>query len=183
MHALWAPCSQTCCECRYSVQPSASAKSFRAIPAEALNDLVDALLEQLPEQSSPVVIVVKPDRPTTTPARTNGHPANQGPTYDPALVFVLELATILAMRDTGSIVAVGKPVSDALYNVVRNAAKVHPLVLSRAVYYLLHLLNASQVLLIPTSFECKILISCARNTLLSVLPWSYIPFQASIRLY
>jgi len=115
------------------------------MPSESLNDLVNALLEQLPEQSSPVVIVVKPDRPPTSPAKPNGHRAHQGPSYDPAHVFVLELATILAMRDAETIVAVGKPVSDALFNVVRNAAKVHPLVLTRAVYYLLHLLNASQV--------------------------------------
>lgn len=116
------------------------------MPSESLNDLVDALLEQLPEQSSPVVIVVKPDRPPTSPAKPNGHRAHQGPSYDPGLVFVLELATILAMRDADTIVAVGRPVSDALFNIVRNAAKVHPLVLTRAVYYLLHLLNASQVL-------------------------------------
>lgn len=115
------------------------------MPSESLVDLVNALLEQLPEQSSPVVIVVKPDRPPPAPARPNGQRANPGPQYDPALVFVLELATIVAMRDAETIVAVGKLVSDTLYNVVRNAVKVHPLVLTRAVYYLLHLLNASQV--------------------------------------
>lgn len=116
------------------------------MPSESLNDLVNALLEQLPEQSSPVVIVVKPDRPPTSPAKPSGPRAHQGPSYDPGLVFVLELATILAMRDADTIVAVGRPVSDALFNIVRNAAKVNPLVLTRAVYYLLHLLNASQVL-------------------------------------
>lgn len=66
--------------------------------------------------------------------------------YDPAIVFVLELATILATRDTESITAVGEMVADALHTIVRNATKVHPVVLSRAVYYLLHILNASQVL-------------------------------------
>ena len=105
-----------------------------------------ALLEQLPEKSSPVVITVKPERPSPDTPRTNGHRTiNQGPLYDPATVFVLELATVLAMRDAESIAALGQAVADALHTVVRDAAKVHPLVLSRAVYYLLHLLNASQV--------------------------------------
>ena len=129
------------------------------MPSKSLVDLVYALLEQLPEQSSPVVIVVKPDRPATSPANADGHRVNYGPSYDPALVFVLEFATILAMRDEETIVAVGKSVSDALYSVMRGASKVHPLVLTRAVYYLLHLLNASQVLPDPDAVRFKVLIS------------------------
>ncbi len=152
------------------------------MPSESLNDLVDALLEQLPEQSSPVVIVVKPDRPPTSPTKSNGHRAHQGQSYDPGLVFVLELATILAMRDADTVVTVGKQVSDALFNVVRNAAKVHPLVLTRAVYYLLHLLNASQVPhLFLWFFKLHMLTLCARITLTSVLRWSCIPFRVSTR--
>ena len=119
---------------------------IRQIPAQSLQNLVIALLEQLPEKTSPVVITVKPERPTPNPARTNGYrTTSQGPVYDPAIVFVLELATVLAMRDTESIAIVGQSVADALYTVVRDAANIHPLLLSRAVYYLLHLLNASQV--------------------------------------
>lgn len=121
-------------------------KCIRRIPAQSLQSLVSALLEQLPEKTSPVVITVKPERPTPNPGRTNGYrTANQGPVYDPAIVFVLELATVLAMRDAESIATVGQAVADALYTVVRDAATVHPLLLSRAVYYLLHLLNTSQV--------------------------------------
>jgi len=155
----------------------------RAMPSKSLNNLVNALLEQLPEQSSPVVIVVKPDRPPTSPAKPNGHRGHQGPSYDPALVFVLELATILAMRDAETIITVGKPVSDALFNVVRNAAKVHPLVLTRAVYYLLHLLNASQVPPLYSLWFSKLdmLTMCVRITLSSVLPWSCIPYRVSTR--
>lgn len=100
----------------------------------------------MPENSSPVVITVKPERPPAGPARTNGHRTiHQGPFYDPAIVFVLELATVLAMRDAESIATVGQAVADTLYAVVRDAAHAHPLLLSRAVYYLLLLLNASQV--------------------------------------
>ncbi|KAL8831454.1 MAG: hypothetical protein Q9191_000865 [Dirinaria sp. TL-2023a] len=127
-------------------RPTKFAKSRSALPSDSLNHLVCALLEQLPEESSPVVIVVKPDRPPLTPTKPNGHRGSQSPIYDPAIVFVLELATILAMRDTESITTVGEMVADALHTVARNATKVHPVVLSRAVYYLLHILNASQVL-------------------------------------
>ena len=119
---------------------------IRKMPTRSLQALVSALLEQLPEKSSPVVITVKPERPSPSSPRTNGHRTiHQGPIYDPAVVFVLELATVLAMRDAESIATMGQAVADALHTVVRDAANVHPLVLSRAVYYLLHLLNASQV--------------------------------------
>ena len=76
----------------------------------------------------------------------NGHRLNgHGTAYDPSVVYVLELATILAMRDENSIAAVGKAVTEALQNVVRDSANVHPLVFSRAVFYLLHLLHAGHV--------------------------------------
>lgn len=116
------------------------------MPTQSLQALVGVLLQQLPEKSSPVVITVKPERPSPNPQGSNGHRTiHQGPIYDPVIVFVLELATVLAMRDAESIATMGQAVADALHTIVRDAANVHPLVLSRAVYYLLHLLNASQV--------------------------------------
>lgn len=134
-----------CCKYNVAVQTSSLIKLPRSLPSQSLKNLVCALLEQLPEESSPVVIVVKPDRPPLTPTKSNGHRVSQGPVYDPAIVFVLELATVLAMRDTESIAAVGEAVADALHTIVRNATKAHPVVFSRAVFYLLHVLNASQV--------------------------------------
>lgn len=116
------------------------------MPAKSLDALVQALLDQLPEESSPVVIVVKPDRPNPVPARTNGHRAtSQGLLYDPSVVYILELATIIAIRDEETIERTGQVVADALQNVVRDASNVHPLVISRVVFYLLYLLNCSQV--------------------------------------
>lgn len=116
------------------------------MPTASLVDLVQALLEHLPMESSPVVIVVKPDRPNPAPSRTNGHRSiSQGLLYDPSVVYILELATIIAMRDRETIASMGQIVADALQNVVRDATNVHPLVVSRAVYYLFHLLNSSQV--------------------------------------
>lgn len=113
------------------------------MPPRATKDLVLALLEQLPQDSSPAVIVVKPERPST-PIKTNGHrQGNRGPQYDPSLVYILELITLLAIRDDSTLAAVGDLVADALQNVIRNAANAHSLVLSRAVFYLLLLLQKS----------------------------------------
>ena len=104
------------------------------------------LLDELPQVSSPVVIVVKPDPSSPNPAKVDGHRSVTGNSnYDPSLIFVLELATILAMRDEMSVATIGKDVAEALQNVIRDATNIHPLVISRAVLYLLHLLNASHV--------------------------------------
>lgn len=116
------------------------------MPPQSRQSLVRALLKRLPEPSSPAVIVVRPDRTGPAPIRTNGQRANpMYSAYDPSVVFVLELATILATRDRASVTLIGQAVADALQMLVRDAANVHFLVLARAVYYLLYLLNASQV--------------------------------------
>ncbi|KAL8761737.1 MAG: hypothetical protein Q9184_002179 [Pyrenodesmia sp. 2 TL-2023] len=115
------------------------------MPPRATKDLVLALLEQLPQDSSPAVIVVKPDRPPTS-IKTNGHQQGiRGPQYDPSLVYVLELITLLAVRDESTLAAVGELVVDALQNIIRNAANTHFMVLSRAVFYLLLLLQKSAI--------------------------------------
>ena len=118
----------------------------RAMPPEGRQSVVQALLKKLPEPASPVVISVRPERHAPAPIRTNGHRTNpSSPTYDPSLVFVLELATILATRDQKSVALMGQATADALQTIVRDPANVHPLILSRAVFYLLYLLDTSQV--------------------------------------
>ena len=118
----------------------------RVMPPQSRHRLVRALLKQLPEPSSPAVIVVRPDRSGPAPVKTNGHRENSlKPAYDPSAVFVLELATIMATRDHESMTLMGQAVADALQTFVRDAGNIHLLVLARAVFYLLYLLNASQV--------------------------------------
>ena len=115
------------------------------MPSDSRRYLVQSLLHLLPEQSSPVVISVKPDQPRPTPIRTNGsRHKNPTPNYDPSIVFILELATLSATRDSESVASMGQSLADALQTVVRDATNVHPLALSRSAYYLLYLLNASQ---------------------------------------
>ena len=113
------------------------------MPIEALRSIVDSLLAQLPEEESPRVIVVKPDLPPPSPARPL--PRTNTPAYDPAVVFVLELSTLLCLRDEETVHDLGMDVAETLRRIVRNSANVHYIVISRAVYYLLRLLHASQV--------------------------------------
>jgi golgi-specific brefeldin A-resistance guanine nucleotide exchange factor 1 len=116
------------------------------LPMESLRSLLLALLEQIPEDGSPRVIVVKPELPATATARSNGNkPKLNRPAYDPSLVFVLELATVLALRDEETVEQLAKDVVDALQSVIRDASKLHPVVIARSVYYLLSLLRASNV--------------------------------------
>lgn len=129
--------------------------AFSNLPVHSLKALLRALLAQIPEDTSPRVIVVKPEIPSTSsPVRPNGNKARPNrPAYDPSIVFVLELATILALRDKETVEELGKDVADALQTVIRDAANVHPVVVSRAVYYLLSLLRASNVIFI---FPCQL---------------------------
>ena len=135
----------------------------RAMPPTSRQSLIQALFKQMPEPSSPAVIVVRPDRSGPVPVQTNGHRTNPlKPTYDPSIVFVLELATIVATRDHESVSLMGQAVADALQSVVRDAANVHPLALARAVFYLLYLLNASQVSL-QTRFKLMHLLKISKD--------------------
>jgi brefeldin A-resistance guanine nucleotide exchange factor 1 len=104
------------------------------LPVASLVRVVESLLGHIPEDSSPRILVVKSDVPTVPRSAS---------TYDPALVYVLELATILAMRDRHTVEAVGKEVATALQNIIRNASSYHYVVISRAAYYLFSLLRVS----------------------------------------
>ncbi|KAL8847164.1 MAG: hypothetical protein Q9221_007794 [Calogaya cf. arnoldii] len=113
------------------------------MPPRATKDLTLALLEQLPQDSGPLVPAVKPERPAAPPKMNGQRQGTRGPAYDPSLLYVLELITVLATRDDENFAAVGELVADAIQNVVRNAANVHSMVLARAVFYLLLLLQKS----------------------------------------
>ncbi|KAK4544424.1 hypothetical protein LTR36_004315 [Oleoguttula mirabilis] len=143
------------------------------LPVESLKSLTLSLLAQLPEHESPPTITVKPEMPAPTPLRGNGTKISQtaeAPVYDPAVVYVLELATILALRDEETITALGADVADALQAVIRDADRLHPVALSRTVFYLLALLRASNdhkyirtpvVLHAISSFRQDLLRACA----------------------
>lgn len=63
----------------------------------------------------------------------------------PNMVYLLELATILTMRDADTLHDTGEDLTAALQSTVRDAANLHPVIVSRAVYYLLCLLQMAFV--------------------------------------
>ncbi|KAF8421295.1 hypothetical protein EV426DRAFT_222858 [Tirmania nivea] len=106
-----------------------------------LTYLIEALLALLPEEGTPLIIH-EPD-PATIPSTVNTTFIDKNPKYDPAVVYVLELATCLVLRDQDTIGALGKQVADTLQSVVRGAPYAHHIIVSRAIYYLLSLLEQS----------------------------------------
>lgn len=88
------------------------------------------------------------------PVRPNGQKIQPtGVPYDASVLFVLEFATILAARDPETMSKLGAEVVDALQSIIRDAAQVHPVTLSRTIYYLLSFLRASHVSIL--SFKHK----------------------------
>ncbi|KAF4624668.1 hypothetical protein G7Y89_g13500 [Cudoniella acicularis] len=111
------------------------------MPVESLKPLVQALLSELPEDPASAVISVKPE--TETPTSPDSQKKPSGPTYDPSTVYLLEFCTVLALRDDDTVEALGADVAEALQNVMRHAASYHSIMISRTIFYLLHLLHAS----------------------------------------
>jgi brefeldin A-resistance guanine nucleotide exchange factor 1 len=106
------------------------------LPLDSVVSVVESLLSHIPEDSSPRILVVKSDLPAASLKSATT-------LYDPSLLFILELATILTMRDSETIEALGKDVAGALQSIIRNAANYHYVVISRSAYYLLALLRIS----------------------------------------
>lgn len=152
------------------------------LPTQPLKYFVSTLLSRLPEESTPQVIVVKPELPAPTPVRPNGQKARSAAAaYDAGVLFVLELATILAARDEATIAELGKEVADALQSVVRNAAHAHPITFSRAIYYLLSFLRASHVSLNAAVWR-TVLMLC-RSMTLSVRQLFCTPYLNSTKTF
>ena len=114
------------------------------MPVDGLKPLVYALLSQLPDDPTSVVISVKSESDNNAPINGQRAPSN-GPVYDPSMVYLLELCTVLALRDDETITALGADVAEALQNVIRNSSSWHYIMTSRTIYYLLNLLHASYV--------------------------------------
>ncbi|KAI1487734.1 Sec7-domain-containing protein [Biscogniauxia mediterranea] len=114
------------------------------LPVESLPALVEALLNQLPddESSAVPVITVKPESMPSSPT-AGAKPASKKPTYDPAVVYILEFCTVLALRDSETVGLLGKVVADSLQMILRDSSRYHPILVSRAAYYQFNVLKAS----------------------------------------
>ncbi|KAF4125340.1 golgi-specific brefeldin A-resistance guanine nucleotide exchange factor 1 [Geosmithia morbida] len=77
------------------------------LPTSSLSGLVEALLEQLPEnKQEPVISVKQEDMPSPHPSGRDR--PSESLEYDPVVAFLLEFATKLATRDKDAVEAVGK---------------------------------------------------------------------------
>ncbi|KIV87306.1 hypothetical protein PV11_02861 [Exophiala sideris] len=129
-------------DCIKACQPDVVLKHMAALGPMQIKALVAALLSQV-DESSPVV-TVKPERPVPVTARVNGHRMSRaGAEYDPGSIFLLELATMLTLRDDETIAAAGESLTATLLNAVRDASNLHPLAASRVLHYLMELLRYS----------------------------------------
>ncbi|CAG9946727.1 unnamed protein product [Clonostachys rosea f. rosea IK726] len=113
------------------------------LPLESAKLLVEALLEQLPEDNNNTVISVKHEN-IPQPAPINGHEAGQQPLeYDPSVNFLLEVSTRLALKSEAAVEAFGKQVFDVLQGILRDSSQWHAITVSRATFYSLSILRSS----------------------------------------
>ncbi|KAJ5893530.1 hypothetical protein N7495_005221 [Penicillium taxi] len=117
--------------------------NIKYLPLSSLEVLVETLLTQLPEDNAPAVIVVKRERPGPVSRSTSGRVDPNKPKYDPSMIFILELATVLTLRDEKTLETLGETLATTLQTLVRDAKSLHPLTLSRIVSYLFNLLRVS----------------------------------------
>jgi brefeldin A-resistance guanine nucleotide exchange factor 1 len=123
-------------DCMKACQPQTILSASYNLPSPQVKLLVQGLLAMLPDESSPLV-TLKTDRPTTATGRTS----RSGPAYNASTVFLLEMATMLTLRDEDTIEAAGEMLTASLQTAIRDAANLHPLAASRMVVYLLDLLR------------------------------------------
>ncbi|OTB08889.1 hypothetical protein M426DRAFT_316915 [Hypoxylon sp. CI-4A] len=118
--------------------------NISSLPADSLAPLIEALLNELPDDESAAVpvITVKAESLPSSPSSPSKPPTRR-PTYDPAVVYILEFCTILALRDNESIQLLGKSVAEALQMILRDSPQHHPILVSRAAFYQFNVLKAS----------------------------------------
>ncbi|KAI1466942.1 uncharacterized protein F4812DRAFT_433293 [Daldinia caldariorum] len=118
--------------------------NISALPADSLAPLLEALLNELPddESSAVPVITVNPESLPSSPTSGPKIPSKK-PKYDPAIVYILELCTVLALRDEETVALLGKSVAEALQMILRDSPQHHPILVSRAAFYQFSVLKAS----------------------------------------
>ncbi|KAL2761235.1 hypothetical protein ACRALDRAFT_1059151 [Sodiomyces alcalophilus JCM 7366] len=106
---------------------------------EDLGPLVEALLATMPGQQNTTMIPLEPDTVPATPLRD----LEGLHSYNPALLFAVEFATSLALRDDDTISSFAPKVIEVIQVILRDANQHHVMTISRATFYLLCLLRAS----------------------------------------
>lgn len=119
---------------------------------------METLLDELPEDDSSAVPVITVKSETMPPSQANAQKhANTRPTYDPAVAYILEFCTVLALRDEETIELLGKQTSEALQAILRDSSRYHPILVSRAAFYQFSILKSSYVSFYAIAFLQKLL--------------------------
>lgn len=121
--------------------------NISSLPVASLRSLLRALLAQIPDSNDPILNTSPALEPSASSPRAPERPTRMGPAYKPELVFILELATALALRDEDTAKQLYREVGGVLQSVLRDAHEHHPFMVSRCVYYILKLLMKSKVCL------------------------------------
>ncbi|KAI0897087.1 hypothetical protein F4806DRAFT_464120 [Annulohypoxylon nitens] len=118
-------------------------QNIAALPADSLAPLVEALLNELPDDESSAVPVITVKQESLPSSPSTSKPSPRRPTYDPAVVYILEFCSVLALRDEETVGLLGKPVAEALQMILRDSPQHHPYLISRAAFYQFSVLKAS----------------------------------------
>ncbi|THC97888.1 hypothetical protein EYZ11_002639 [Aspergillus tanneri] len=108
--------------------------NIKSLPLELVSTVVDSLLVLLPEESAPAVIVVKSERLSPSSRLPNGKADARQSNYDPGMMYLLELATIITLRDAKTLETLGERLLTTLQAFIRDARNLHSLALSRIDY-------------------------------------------------
>jgi len=104
------------------------------------------LLGEIPEDNGSGIVITVKNADNVPASPPNGQKSRQtGPVYDPALIYILEFCTTLALRDDDTTELLGKRVVDVLQTVLRDNSSYNPIVIGRAAFYLFKLLQAGYV--------------------------------------
>lgn len=127
-------------DCIKSCQLDEVFANVAKLEPEAAMELVESLLQQLPEDDSTTIIGSKEEAAATAVA--SGHTTTAQPhKYDPSVSYILEFCTIIATRDSLSMELMGQQVFDQIQVLLRESSQWHPITVSRAVYYALQILK------------------------------------------
>lgn len=108
-------------------------------------ELVQALLRQIPDDDQTTVITIKHDTIAPASATIAQLPTSHHPSYDPSVAYILELCSIAAVRGEDCIQSIGKAVFSAIFELLKDSTRWHPITLSRVAFYALFVLKKSYV--------------------------------------
>jgi len=121
----------------------------RALDDARLPHVIDSALAEINRDGLLAESVTKPeeDDPASTDLIGSAEvmPGARRYGYDPSVVYLFELCTVLCSRNAASAAATARPVINALMHVLRGPSQFDGILVARAAYYTFSLLHTSYV--------------------------------------